>query len=43
MENEEKFLPVGSVVLLKGGKKELMITSYLIFPTGELLEDGKKE
>lgn len=43
MENEEKFLPVGSVVLLKGGKKELMITSYLIFPTGELVVDGKKE
>ena len=28
MEKGEKFLPIGSVVLLKGGKKKLMITGY---------------
>ena len=25
---QEKYLPIGSVVLLKGGKKRLMITGY---------------
>ena len=36
MENEikEKFLPIGTVVLLKDGNKKVMIISYLIFPTG---------
>ncbi len=36
MENEikEKFLPIGTVVLLKDGNKKVMILSYLIFPTG---------
>lgn len=28
MINEEKFLPLGSVVLLKGGKRKVMITGY---------------
>ena len=42
MENESKFLPIGTIVLLKGGKKELMITSYCIFPTGKLVVDGKE-
>ena len=28
MDKGEKFLPIGSVVLLKGGKKKLMITGY---------------
>lgn len=28
MEMREKFLPIGSVVLLKGGKKKLMITGF---------------
>lgn len=27
----EKYLPIGTVVLLKGGTKTVMITSYLIF------------
>ena len=35
MEIKEKFLPIGTVVLLKNGNKKVMITSYLIFPTGE--------
>jgi hypothetical protein len=42
MEDKEKFLPIGTVVLLKGGKKELMITSYCVFPQGEVIEKGKK-
>ena len=38
----EKFLPIGTVVLLKGGKKELMIMSYCIVPSGEAYDkDGK--
>ncbi len=31
----ERFLPIGTVVLLKGATKKLMITSYLIFTKGE--------
>ena len=38
---KERFLPIGSVVLLKGGKKEVMITSYCIFPTNIQIVDGK--
>lgn len=34
----KKFLPIGTVVLLKGGKKELMIISYCIFPAGEVYD-----
>ena len=42
---EGKFLPIGSVVILKGGKRELMITSYCIMPSGGELYDknGKVE
>lgn len=39
-EIKEKFLPIGSVVILKNGQKKLMILSYLIFPSGS---DEKKE
>lgn len=39
---KERFLPIGTVVLLKGAKKELMITSYCIFPTGTQIESGKE-
>ena len=37
MEKEigKKFLPIGTVVLLKGANKKVMILSYLIFPTGD--------
>lgn len=43
-ENEigEKFLPIGTIVLLKGGKKELMIVSYCIFPQGEVYDKNGK-
>lgn len=34
----EKFLPIGSVVLLKGGEKKLMITGFLAI---NLEEDSK--
>lgn len=39
---KERFLPIGTVVLLKGAKKELMITGYCIFPTGTQIKDGKE-
>ena len=39
---KEKFLPIGTVVLLKGGKKEVMITSYCIFPTNVQIKDGQE-
>lgn len=45
MENkdlETEYLPIGTIVLLKGGKKELMITSFCVFPTGKLYEEGKE-
>ena len=42
MEKEEKFLPIGTVVLLKGGKREIMIVSYCIMPNGDVYDkDGK--
>lgn len=37
----EKFLPIGTVVLLKNNPKKLMISSYLIFSTGENSESNK--
>lgn len=42
MEKEEKFLPIGTVVLLKGGKRELMITGYCIIPSGEIYDKSGK-
>lgn len=38
----ERFLPIGTVVLLKGGTKEVMITAYGIFPTQKEYSDGKE-
>ena len=38
----DKFLPIGTVVLLKGWKKEIMITSFCIFPTNYEIKDGQK-
>ena len=35
----EKFLPIGTVVILKGGKKRIMITGYC--PTGKGKKEGK--
>ncbi len=31
----EKYLPIGTVVMLKGGKKRLMITGFCIIPETE--------
>ena len=42
MEIGEKFLPIGTVVLLKGGKKELMIMSYCIIPAGDVYDKNGK-
>lgn len=36
--NNEKFLPIGSVVMLKGGTKPTMITSYCIIPKGDIYD-----
>jgi hypothetical protein len=37
---KDKYLPIGTVVLLKEGTKKVMITSYLIFTSGKK-EDKK--
>ena len=37
-EKIEKFLPIGTVVMLKGGTKPIMITSFCIFPTGKVYD-----
>ena len=42
MEIEGKFLPIGTVVLLKGGKRELMINSYCITPSGDVYDKNGK-
>ena len=34
-EIREKYLPIGSVVMLKGGKKRLMITGFCAIPEEE--------
>ena len=41
MEDKQRFLPIGSVVLLQGGTKEVMITSYCLFPTNVQIKDGQ--
>ena len=41
-ENEKKFLPIGTVVLLKGGKRELMIMSYCNMPNGDVYDKTGK-
>ena len=38
----EKFLPIGTVVLLNNGKKEVMITSYCIFPNNTEIKEGQE-
>ncbi len=42
MDIGERFLPIGTVVILKGGKKELMIMSYCIVPSGEIYDKNGK-
>ena len=37
-----RFLPIGTVVLLKGGKRELMIVSYCVMPSGEVYDKSGK-
>lgn len=38
---KERFLPIGTVVMLNGGKKEVMITSYCIYPTDTEYKAGE--
>ena len=40
---KNRFLPIGTIVLLKNGKKEIMITSYGVMPEGEIIVNGKTE
>ena len=38
----KRFLPIGTVVMLKGGVKPVMVTSYCILPMGDVYDkDGK--
>ena len=39
---KERFLPIGTVVILKGGKRELMIMSYCIMPSGDVYDKTGK-
>lgn len=39
---KERFLPIGTVVMLKGGKKPVMVTSFCIFPTGTEIKDNQE-
>ena len=39
---KDRFLPIGTIVLLKNGKKEIMITSYGIMPQGTIIVEGKE-
>lgn len=39
---KERFLPIGSIVMLKNAKTPLMITSYCIIPTGMQLKDKQE-
>lgn len=39
---KERFLPIGTVVVLKGGTRELMIISYCIVPDGEAYDKNGK-
>lgn len=38
----ERFLPIGTIVRLKGGTKQLMITSFCIFPTNAQIKNGQR-
>ncbi len=40
---KDRFLPIGTIVLLKNGKKEIMITSYGVMPEGTIIVNGKEE
>ena len=42
MEIGERFLPIGTVVVLKGGIRELMIMSYCIMPSGDVYDKSGK-
>ena len=41
-EENKKYLPIGTVVLLKGAKRELMVTGYCIIPKGNVYDKNGK-
>lgn len=41
-QKQERFLPIGTVVTVKGGNHPMMIINYCIYPIGEVYENGKK-
>ena len=40
---KERFLPIGTIVILKDDSEKIMITSYCIFPKGKTVIKGKEE
>ncbi len=41
---KQRFLPIGTILMLKGGTKEVMITSYCVFSQGAAKQkDGEKK
>ena len=40
---KERFLPIGTIVMLKNGTKEVMITSYLVFSKEAASKNEKVE
>ena len=40
---KDKFLPIGTIVLLKNGKKEIMVTCYGIMPQGTIVVNGQEQ
>lgn len=39
---KERFLPIGTIVLLKDGTKPIMVTSYCVFPAGTEIINNKE-
>ena len=37
---QEKFLPIGTIVILKNGTKKIMITSYLVITGSKEKEEN---
>lgn len=42
MKNNNEFLPIGTVVVLKNGTKKVMINAYGVFPTDKVFSKGKE-
>ena len=37
---KERFLPIGTVVMLENGEKEVMITSYCVFSKAQYMDEN---